>query len=61
MIEFESCLGFGMFFILQTKFELNSLVFIGVFAPTRRGLEDLTNLSLSQVHIALDKEDSAWG
>jgi hypothetical protein len=61
MIEFDSHLGFGVFFILQTKFELNSPVFIGVFAPTRRGLGDLTNLSLSQLQITLDKEDSAWG
>jgi hypothetical protein len=61
MIEFESRLGFGVFFILWTKFELNSQVFIGVFAPTRRGLEDLTNLSISRLQITLDKEDSAWG
>jgi hypothetical protein len=61
MIEFESRLGFGVFFILQTKFELNSQVFIGVFTPTRRGLGDLTNLSLSRLQIALDKEDSVWG
>jgi hypothetical protein len=61
MIEFESRLRFGMFFILRTKFELNSPVFIGVFAPTRRGLRDLTNLSLSQLQITLDEEDSAWG
>jgi hypothetical protein len=61
MIKFESRLGFGVLFILRTKFELNSPVFIGVFAPTRRGLRDLTNLSLSQLQIALDREDSAWG
>jgi hypothetical protein len=61
MIEFESRLGFDVFFILQTKFELNSQVFIGVFTPTRRGLGDLTNLSLSRLQIALDKEDSVWG
>jgi hypothetical protein len=61
MIEFDSHLGFGVFFILQTKFELNNPVFIGVFAPTRRGLGDLTNLSLSRLQITLDKEDSAWG
>jgi hypothetical protein len=61
MIEFESRLGFGVFFILQTKFELNSQVFIGVFTPTRRGLRDLTNLSLSRLQIAMDKEDSVWG
>jgi hypothetical protein len=50
-----------MLFILRTKFELNSLIFIGVFAPKHRGLGDLTNLSLTQFRIALDKEDSAWG
>jgi hypothetical protein len=61
MIEFESRLGFGVFFILLTKFELNSPVFIGVIAPTHRGLGDLTDLSLSQLQIALDKEDSTWG
>jgi hypothetical protein len=61
MIEFESHLGFNMFFVLQTKFELNSLVFIGVFTPTRRGLRDLTNLSLSRLQIMLDKEDLGWG
>jgi hypothetical protein len=61
MIEFESRLGFGVLFILRTKFELNSPVFIGVFAPTRRGLGDLTNLSLSRLQITLDREDSAWG
>jgi hypothetical protein len=47
-----------MFFVLRTKFKLNSPVFIGVFAPTRRGLRDVTNLSLSRLQIALDKEDS---
>jgi hypothetical protein len=61
MIEFESRLGFGVFFILRTKFKLNSPAFIGVFAPTRRGLGDLTNLSLSRLQIMLDKEDLAWG
>jgi hypothetical protein len=61
MIECESRLGFNVFFILQTKFELNSSVFIGVFTPTRRGLRDLTNLSHSRLQIVLDKEDSAWG
>jgi hypothetical protein len=35
-----------MFFVLWTKFELNSPVFMGVFAPTRRGLGDLTNIFL---------------
>jgi hypothetical protein len=50
-----------VFFILQTKFELNSLVFIGVVAPMHKGLGDLTNISLSQLQISLDKEDSAWG
>jgi hypothetical protein len=61
MIECESRLGFGVFFILRTKFELNSPIFIGVFALTHRGLRDLTNLCLSQLQITLDKEDSAWG
>jgi hypothetical protein len=61
MIELENHLGFGIFFVLRTKFELNSPVFIGVFAPTSRGLGDLTNLSLSRLQITLDKEDSAWG
>jgi hypothetical protein len=60
MIEFESRLGFDVFFVLRAKFELNSPVFIEVFAPTHRGLGDLTNLSLSQLQITLDKEDSAW-
>jgi hypothetical protein len=61
MIKFKSRLGLSVFFVLRTKFELNSPVFIGVFAPTRRGLRDLTNLSLSQLQIMLDGEDSAWG
>jgi hypothetical protein len=61
MIEFESHLVFGVFFILYTKFEINSLVFIGVFASTRRRLGDLTNLSLSGLQTALHEEDSAWG
>jgi hypothetical protein len=61
MIEFESRLGFGAFFVLRAKFKLNNQVFIGVFAHTRRGLRDLTNLSLSRLQIALDEEDSAWG
>jgi hypothetical protein len=47
--------------VLWTKFKLNSLVFIGVFTPTHRGLGKLTNLSLNWLQIALDKEDSAWG
>jgi hypothetical protein len=61
MIKFKSRLGLGVFFVLRTKFELNSPVFIGVFAPTRRGLRDLTNLSLSQLQIMLDGADLAWG
>jgi hypothetical protein len=61
MIKFKSHLGFGVFFILRTKFELNSPVFILVFTPMHRGLRDLTNLSLSWLQIAWDKEDSAWG
>jgi hypothetical protein len=51
MIKFKSRVGFGF----------DSLVFIGVFAPMRRGHKDLTNLSLSRLQIALDKENSAWG
>jgi hypothetical protein len=50
-----------MFFDLWMKFKLNSPVFIGIFAPTRRGLGDLTNLSFSPLQIVKDKEDSAWG
>jgi hypothetical protein len=61
MIEFESCLGFGVFIIVRTKFELNSPVFIGVFAPTHIGLRGLTNLSLRRFQITLDEEDSVWG
>jgi hypothetical protein len=61
MIEFKSRLGFCVFFIYWTKFELNSPVFIGVFTPTRRGLGDLTNISLSRLQIVLDEEDSTWG
>jgi hypothetical protein len=57
MIEFKSRLGFGVFFVLWTKFELNSPLFIGVFTPTHRGLEDLTNLSLSRLQIALDGDE----
>jgi hypothetical protein len=49
MIEFERRLRFDVFFVLQTKFELNSPVFMGVFSPTRRGLRDLTNISLSRL------------
>jgi hypothetical protein len=49
-----------MVFVLRTTFVLNSPVFIRVFAPTRRGLRDLTNLSLSWLQIALDKKASAW-
>jgi hypothetical protein len=61
MIELESLLGFHVFFILRTKFELYGPVFIGVFTHMRRGLRDLTNLSLSRLQIMLDGEDSAWG
>jgi hypothetical protein len=61
MIEFMSRLGFSVFFILRIKFELNSPIFIGVFATTRRGLEDLTNPSLSRLQFTPDKEDLAWG
>jgi hypothetical protein len=56
-----SRLGFSVFFILRIKFELNSPIFIGVFATTRRGLEDLTNISLSRLQFTPDKEDLAWG
>jgi hypothetical protein len=55
MIEFESRLGFNVFFALRTKFELNSLVFIGVFASTRRGLGDLTNLSLRRLKLGFNR------
>jgi hypothetical protein len=48
MIEFKRRLGFDVFFVLQTKFELNSPVFIGVLVPTRRGFGILTNLSPTQ-------------
>jgi hypothetical protein len=53
--------GSRVFFILWTKFELISPIFIEVFAPTRRGLGDQSNLSLSRLPITLDKDDSAWG
>jgi hypothetical protein len=46
-------------FDLRTKFKLDSLVFIGVLAPTRRGFRNQTYLSLSQLQIAKDKKDSA--
>jgi hypothetical protein len=45
MIEFKHRLGFDVFFILRTKFELNSSVFIGVLVLTHRGFSILTNLS----------------
>jgi hypothetical protein len=45
MLEFKRLLGFDVFFILRTKFELNSPVFIGVLVPMRRGFGILTNLS----------------
>jgi hypothetical protein len=48
MIEFKRRLGFDVFFVLWTKFELNSPVFIGVLVPTRRGFGILTNLSPTQ-------------
>jgi hypothetical protein len=46
---------------LGTKFKLYSPVFIVVFAPTHRGLGDLTNLSLSPLQIVKDKKNLAWG
>jgi hypothetical protein len=61
MIEFKSRLGFDVLFVLWTKFEVNSPIFIGVFAPAHRGLRDLTNLSLSHLQITMDKEDLSWG
>jgi hypothetical protein len=45
MIEFKHFLGFDMFFILWTNFELNSPVFIGVLVPTHRVFGILTNIS----------------
>jgi hypothetical protein len=51
----------SVFFDLRMKFKLDSPVFIGVFAPMRRELGDLTNLFLSRLQIAKDKKDSAWG
>jgi hypothetical protein len=60
-IEFKSHLGFGMFFNLLTKFKHDSLVFIGVFARTHRGLGELTNLSISRLQIVKGTEDLALG
>jgi hypothetical protein len=48
MIEFKHRLGFNVFFVLRTKFELNSSVFIGGLVPTHRGFGILTNLSPTQ-------------
>jgi hypothetical protein len=50
-----------VFFVLRTKFELNSPIFIGVFTTMRRALGDLADLSLSRLQIVLDGEDLAWG
>jgi hypothetical protein len=33
MIEFESRLGFGVFFVLRRKFEFNKSVFVGFLHP----------------------------
>jgi hypothetical protein len=61
MIEFKCRLGFDVFFVLQTKFELNSLVFIGVLVPTRRGFGILTNLFPTLFRIIVDKENLRRG
>jgi hypothetical protein len=61
MIEFKHRLGLDVFFVLRTKFELNSLVFIGVLVPTRRGFGILTNLSPTQFQIIADKENLRRG
>jgi hypothetical protein len=50
-----------MFFDLWTKFKLDSPIFLGVLAPTRRGIGNLTNLSLSRLQIVKDKEESKKG
>jgi hypothetical protein len=50
-----------VFFDLQTKFKLDSPVFIGVFTPMRRGFGNLTNLSISRLQIAKDKEELKRG
>jgi hypothetical protein len=61
MIEFKCRLGFDVFFVLQTKFELNSPVFIGVLVPMRRGFGILTNLSPTRFLIIADKENLRRG
>jgi hypothetical protein len=61
MIEFKRRLGFDVFFILRTKFEHNSQVFIWVLVPTRRGFGILTNLSPTRFQIIADKENLRRG
>jgi hypothetical protein len=61
MIKFKRRLGFDVFFVLQTKFELNSLVFMGVLVPTHRGFGILTNLSPTRFRIIADKENLRRG
>jgi hypothetical protein len=61
MIEFKHRLGFDMFFVLWTKFELNSLVSVGVLVPTHRGFGILTNLSPTRFQIIADKENLRRG
>jgi hypothetical protein len=61
MIKFKRSLGFNVFFVLRTKFELNSPVFIGVLVPTRRGFGILTNQSPTRFRIIADKENLRRG
>jgi hypothetical protein len=61
MIEFKHRLMFDVFFILRTKFELNSPVFIGVLVPMPRGFGILTNLSPTRFRIIADKENLRRG
>jgi hypothetical protein len=50
-----------VFFDLQTKFKLDSPVFIGAFIAMRRRFRNLTNLSLRRLQITKDKKDSKRG
>jgi hypothetical protein len=61
MIKFKRRLGFDVLFTLRTKFELNSLVFVGVLVPMRRGFGILTNLSPTRFRITTDTEKSERG
>jgi hypothetical protein len=61
MIELKHHPGFDVFFTLQTKFELNSPISIGVLLPTRRGFNILTNVSPTQFRITVNKEKSERG